>query len=117
MAVFAPQIIAIFRKDDLEVIAIGARGLRLNCISLPFMAIVVMCNMMTQTMGKALEASIIAVARQGLFLIPSIFILSPLLGLLGIQLATPVADMIGLCIVIPIAAKVLKQISIPDGAA
>jgi len=116
MAVFAPHIIALFRKDDLEVIAIGARGLRLNCISLPFMAIVVMCNMMTQTMGKALEASIIAVARQGLFLIPSIFILSPLLGLLGIQLATSVADMIGLCIVIPIGARVLKQLSVPDEA-
>jgi putative MATE family efflux protein len=115
MAVFAPHIIALFRKDDLEVIAIGARGLRLNCISLPFMAIVVMCNMMTQTMGKALEASIIAVARQGLFLIPTIFILGPLIGLLGIQLATPVADMAGLFIVIPIAVRVLKQISVPDG--
>jgi putative MATE family efflux protein len=114
MAVFAPHIIALFRKDDLEVIAIGARGLRLNCISLPFMAIVVMCNMMTQTMGKALEASIIAVARQGLFLIPCIFIMGPLMGLLGIQLATTVADMTGLLIVIPIAAKVLKQISVPD---
>jgi putative MATE family efflux protein len=115
MAVFAPHIIALFRKDDLEVIAIGARGLRLNCISLPFMAIVVMCNMMTQTMGKALEASIIAVARQGLFLIPCIFIMGPLMGLLGIQLATTVADMTGLLVVIPIAARVLKQISVPDG--
>jgi len=114
MAVFAPHIIALFRKDDLEVIAIGARGLRLNCISLPFMAIVVMCNMMTQTMGKALEASIIAVARQGLFLIPCIFIMGPLMGLLGIQMATTVADMTGLLIVIPIAARVLKQISVPD---
>jgi len=115
MAVFAPHIIALFRKDDLEVITIGARGLRLNCISLPFMAIVVMCNMMTQTMGKALEASIIAVARQGLFLIPCIIILGPLIGLLGVQLATPVADMAGLCIVIPIAIRVLKQLSVPDG--
>jgi putative MATE family efflux protein len=114
MAIFAPNIIALFRKDDLEVIAIGARGLRLNCISLPFMAIVVMCNMMTQTMGKALEASIIAIARQGLFLIPFIFILGPLMGLLGIQLATPVADMAGLLIVIPIMTKVLKQLSVPD---
>jgi hypothetical protein len=34
---------------------------------------------------------------------------------LGIQLATPVADMAGLLIVIPIMARVLKQISIPDG--
>ena len=114
MAVFAPNIIALFRRDDLEVIAIGARGLRLNCISLPFMAIVVMCNMMTQTMGKALEASIAAIARQGLFLIPAIFVLGPLLGLLGIQLATPVADMAGLLVVIPIMVKVLKELSVPD---
>jgi Na+-driven multidrug efflux pump len=114
MAVFAPHIIALFRRDDLEVIAIGARGLRLNCISLPFMAIVVICNMMTQTMGKALEASIIAISRQGIFLIPYIIIFSSLMGLLGIQLATPAADLTGLLIVIPIAARVLKQLSVPD---
>ena len=115
MVIFAPHIIALFRKDDLDVIAIGARGLRLNCISLPFMAGVVMVNMMTQTMGKALEASITAFARQGLTLIPSLFILTPLLGLLGVQLATPVSDMTSLIIIIPLAIRVLKQISIPDG--
>ena len=115
MAVFAPHIIALFRKDDLEVIAIGARGLRLNCIGLPFMAVVVMCNMTTQTMGLALQASISAASRQGLFLIPSLFVLSPLLGLLGIQLATPVADITCLIVVIPILLTVLKKISVPDG--
>jgi putative MATE family efflux protein len=113
MAVFAPRIIALFRKDDLDVIAIGALGLRLNCISLPFMAIVVMCNMMTQTMGKALEASIVAFSRQGLFLIPCIFLLTPFLGLLGIQLATPIADIAGLIVVIPIIIKVMRQLSVP----
>jgi len=74
-----------------------------------------MCNMITQTMGKAMEASIVATARQGLMLIPALFILRPILGLLGIQLATPVSDMASLIIVIPIMVKVLKQISIPDG--
>ncbi|MCL1941371.1 MAG: MATE family efflux transporter, partial [Synergistaceae bacterium] len=110
MFIFAPQIIALFRKD-LDVIAIGVRGLRLNCISLPFMAIVVMVNMMTQTMGKALEASIVAFSRQGLFLIPGLFVLSPLLGLFGIQLATPIADIAGLLVAIPIMVRVLRQIS------
>jgi len=116
MAIFAPQIIALFRKDDLEVIDIGARGLRLNSIGLPLMAIVTMCNMMTQTMGMALQASISATARQGLFLIPSLFILSPLFGLLGIQLATPVADIACLFVIIPILVKVLRKLSVPDGS-
>ena len=114
MAIFAPRIIALFRKDDLDVIVIGARGLRLNCISLPFMALVIMVNMMTQTMGKALEASIVACTRQGLFLLPSIFILSPILGLLGIQLCTPMADLLSLIVTIPIAIRILRSLSVPD---
>jgi putative MATE family efflux protein len=115
MCIFAPHIIALFRKDDLEVIKIGALGLRLSCISLPFMAVVVMCNMLTQTIGRAMAASVIALVRQGLFLIPTLFILSPLLGLVGIQLCTPAADMASLAVVIPIMARVLKDLSAPDG--
>jgi len=114
LAAFAPGIIALFRKDDLEVITIGTRGLRLNCISLPFMGLVMMVNMMTQTMGKALEASVVAGARQGIFLIPSLFILGPLLGLLGVQLCTPVADLMSLLIAIPIMIRILRQLSVPD---
>jgi putative MATE family efflux protein len=114
MAVFAPQIIALFRKDDLEVIAIGAFGLRLHCVSLPFTAGIIMVNMMTQTMGKALEASIVALSRQGIFLIPSLFILSPLFGLNGIQFARPVSELASLVVVIPVMIKTLKSLSVPD---
>jgi len=114
MAVFAPNIIALFRKDDLDVIAIGALGLRLQCISLPFAAGIIMVNMMTQTMGKALEASIVALSRQGLFIIPSLFILGPLLGLDGIQLSRPVSELASLTIVIPVLIRVLKDLSVPD---
>jgi putative MATE family efflux protein len=114
MAIFAPQIIALFRKDDLEVISIGIIGIRLQCISFPFMGAVIIVNMMTQTMGKALEASVIALSRQGLFLIPSLFILTPVFGLYGILLATPVANLMGLAIVIPILIRILKILSVPD---
>ncbi|MCL2181764.1 MAG: MATE family efflux transporter [Treponema sp.] len=114
MAIFAPHIITLFRKDDLDVIAIGAVGLRLNCISLPFTAGIIMVNMMTQTMGRALEASIVAVSRQGLFLIPSLFILGPLLGLNGIQLARPVSEIASLIVVIPVLVNTLKSLSKPD---
>jgi putative MATE family efflux protein len=115
LAIFAPQIIALFRKDDLEVIAIGALGLRFQCISLPFAAGMVMVNMMTQTMGRALDASIVALSRQGMFLIPSLFVLAPLLGLNGIQLSRPVSELASLVIVIPVMIKTLKCLSIPDG--
>jgi len=114
LAIFAPQIIALFRKDDLDVIAIGARGLRFNCLGLPFMAGVVMSNMITQSMGKALQASIIATSRQGLILIPCLFIFGPLFGLFGIQMCAPLADIMSVVIVIPIMVRVLKDLNIPD---
>ena len=115
LAIFAPQIIALFRRDDLMVIEIGTRGLRLNCITLPIMSGIIMCNMITQTMGRALQASLIATSRQGMFLIPFLIILNPIFGLLGIQLATPMAEFFSLVIVIPIMVKVLKDLSQPDG--
>jgi putative MATE family efflux protein len=114
IAIFAPHIITLFRKDDLEVIAIGALDLRLHCISLPFIAGVIMVNMMTQTMGKALEASVVGLSRQGLFLIPSLFIFGNLFGLFGIQVAKPIAELTSLFIVVPILVRVLKELSVPD---
>jgi putative MATE family efflux protein len=116
MAVFAPKIIALFRKDDLEVIRIGTLSLRLQCISMPLTAWVIMCNMMTQTIGKSVEASLIAMSRQGLFLIPALLIFAPLLGLPGIQLSPPVADVLSFFLAIPLAARVLGEMkeSAPD---
>ncbi|MDR0553810.1 MAG: MATE family efflux transporter [Treponema sp.] len=112
MAIFAPHIIAFFRRDDPEVIRIGTVGLRLHCITMPFAAWIVMCNMMTQTMGKAVYASVNAVSRQGLFLLPSLFFFTRFvnLGLLGIQLSLPVADIMGFILAIPIAVIVLRQL-------
>jgi len=114
IAVFAPEIIALFRKDDLDVITIGAMGLRLQCISLPFTAILIMVNMMTQTMGVAVESSLAAFSTAGAFLVPSLFILGPLMGLVGIQAAKPVADLASLFVIIPILMRTLKVLSAPD---
>jgi putative MATE family efflux protein len=107
--VFAPNIIAVFRKDDPEVILIGATALRLQSLSYPLAGWIIMNNMMLQTMGKAIPASILAFARQGLFLIPLIFILEPLFGILGIQICIPVADACTFLLALPLGAKTLKN--------
>ncbi|MDR0707865.1 MAG: MATE family efflux transporter [Treponema sp.] len=107
--IFAPQIIAWFRKDDADVIAIGALALRFQCFALPFGSWIVLNNMLLQTTGNALSASVLAFARQGLFLIPLIFILTPLLGVRGIQLATPIADICTFILAIPLGVKALRE--------
>ena len=89
---FARQIITAFRKEDLDVIAIGTRALRLQLLTMPIQGWIIMCNMMTQSVGYGFRASLVAVGRQGLFLVPALLILPGFFGILGVQMAQAVAD-------------------------
>jgi putative MATE family efflux protein len=111
MISFAPWIIAAFRKDDPEVIRIGTLGLRIHCLSLPFVSWVIMSNIMLQTTGNALFASIVSISRHSLFLLPLLLILTRLfsLGLFGIQLSLPLADMMAFLLTIILSLKVLHK--------
>ena len=52
---FAPQVIHFFREDT-EVIAIGARAFRFQCVSLPLGAVLVFANMLFQSLGCSWRA-------------------------------------------------------------
>lgn len=106
---FAPQMIELFRKGDEEVVAIGSVALRLQCISFPLTGFVVICNMMAQTIGKAVKATILALARQFLFFVPALFIFSSIFGLTGIEISQAVADWCSLAVSIPIGIGILKE--------
>lgn len=108
-AVFAPNLISIFIKEDLDVIQIGTLAIRLQCITFPLGSWIILCNMMLQAIGKSIKASIVAAARQGLFFLPIILILPNLWGLLGIQLAQPIADVCTLLLSLPLGISVLKD--------
>jgi putative MATE family efflux protein len=109
LALWAPQIIALFRKDDPQLIVLGARYLRFHCVVMPIMGWTILCNMMAQTMGKAKIASLLAFGRQGLFLLPLLLILSPSIGLLGIQLSPPLADFCSFFFSIPFIVRIFRR--------
>lgn len=90
---FAPQLIQLFR-DDADVVIIGTAALRAQCLTLVLTVWIVLCTMLLQTIGIAWQASVVAAARQGLFLIPVVFILPNLLGLAGVEYAQPAADLL-----------------------
>lgn len=110
--IFAPQIISFVQGNEPEVIKVGTATLRFQALVFPLMAFVTMTNMMLQVAGKALQASILASSRQGLFLIPSVVILPLLLGIVGIEMAQMVADIISFAIAIPFAKSFLKEIAV-----
>ena len=107
--IFAPQIVALFIKDNPDVREIGAVALRMQCVTMPLFAFVIMANMMLQTIGYAGRATLVASARQGLFLIPSVFLLSHFFGLTGLELSQAVSDLLSFVLSVPITLGVLKQ--------
>lgn len=107
--VFAPQLIALFR-DDPEVIACGTLALRLQCLSFPAHGWIVMSTMMEQSIGRTVSATFLSVARQGLFFIPLVLILSATLGLLGIQMTQACADVLTIAFAIPIHIHVMRHL-------
>lgn len=110
--IFAPHLVALFR-DSPEVIACGTAALRFQCVTFCFQGWVVMSNMMLQTIGRTVPATFLAMARQGIFFIPLVWILSALLGLTGIQMTQMVSDLLTLACAIPIQLRALKAMSQP----
>ncbi|MBR1937958.1 MAG: MATE family efflux transporter [Spirochaetales bacterium] len=90
--IFAKDIVRCFRRDDLEVIYIGALALRLQCAAFPVCAVSVITNMALQVTGQSLKASLTAMLRQGLCFLPYIIILPKVIGLLGVEISQPLAD-------------------------
>ena len=111
------QIIAVFRRDDPQVIEIGTLALRLQLLTLPLWGYITMCNMFTQSIGYGVRSTIISTARQGIFLIPALLILPRVWGLFGIQIAQPVADLCTLVLCRLIVGGILRQLKAKETAA
>ncbi|MCQ2462691.1 MAG: MATE family efflux transporter [Clostridia bacterium] len=113
--VFAPKIIGLFRKED-EIIGIGAPALRYLCVALVVLPIIMIANMTFQSIGKTGRAFFLACSQNGLFYIPLIVILNKLMGLIGLELAQPIAYLIAACVSLPFLLAFTKQLKIsPDG--
>ncbi|MBQ8281820.1 MAG: MATE family efflux transporter [Lachnospiraceae bacterium] len=105
----SPGLVGIFR-DDPEVIKIGTPALRYSCIALFFQPLSVMANMTFQSTGNRGLAVFSSMLRSGLYLIPILLILEPMLGITGIQLAQPVADILSFFTVLPFIYRFIKKL-------
>ncbi len=94
MFAVSTPIMRMFRREDAEVIRIGALALKLQCVLLPVQSFTIIGNMLTQSIGYSFRATLTAIGKQGLFFIPAILILPGAFGVLGLQLAQPVADLL-----------------------
>ena len=108
---FAPQVITLFRSDDAEFIRIGSTIMRAYFAVLPFVAFVLISNMLFQSCGKALKAAIISLSRQGLCFIPYILILPRFFEFNGVIFSQPLADLTTFLISIPLTIGMFRELS------
>ena len=103
------QLIGLFR-DDPRVIEIGTRALRLQFVTLLFLPFTMAVEMLYQSTGHRLGASLLSSARSGLFFIPALLILSAARGLSGIQEAQPLAYVLAFPLSIWFVYRFVKEL-------
>lgn len=104
-AIFAPDLIKIFRSEDAELIKIGAEALRWQCLSFPLVGVSMVTNMMYQTTRKTLIATVLSMGRQGIFFVPTIMILPLFIGFQGVEMTQAIADALTFLLALPFAIK------------
>ncbi len=109
--IFSPNLIGIFLKTDPLVIEYGSQALCLQALTFPLVGWITIANMMLQTIGKTVKASLLAMSRQFLFFVPVILTLPGFLGILGVQLSQPIADFCSFLLAVLLSISVLREMS------
>ena len=88
--IFPQELIRLFR-DDPKVISVGTRALILQCLSQVPLPIVMITEMLLQSSGKKIPATVLSSLRGGILMIPMLLILPVFRGLAGVQEAQPLS--------------------------
>lgn len=112
--IFAGRIMTFFQPSDQEFIRTGTLILRTQLIVLIPATVTITANMLFQACGKALQSSILALSRNGVFFIPLILMLPGYFGLNGVIAAQPLSDIITFLISLPMLYYVLKEMKRQD---
>ncbi len=107
---FAPELIRAFQNDE-EVLSIALPAFRYQAIALIFEPVIVSCNMLYQSVGRAAIATPLAMCRQGIFFLPLILTLPSAFGIAGIQAAQPLADVLTFLVTLPFFIAFLSRLS------
>ena len=107
--VFAERVIALFRPDDAELIALGAMSLRYECMVYWSVSFVTISNMFLQNTRRTIRATTLSASRQGFMLALALYFGRKYFGLTGIIAAQPVADGLTFLLAVPFAWSALRE--------
>ena len=103
------SIVHLFNDKDITLLDVAEKALRYQALSLPLWGIITLSSMMLQTTRKTVRASILAIAKQGIFFMPIIYIFSNTFGILGIETAQPFSDFLTFLLSLILVSSIIKE--------
>jgi len=111
---FPIALMSLFSTDP-ELIHIGANGMRIYLLMLPLIGFQVTAVGYFQATGKPRKSLFLSLSRQLVFLVPMIWILPRLFGLMGVWLSSPVSDLASAVLTALWLLKDLKELDQTHG--
>ena len=108
-ALFPEAMISVFIEDKVVVIY-GSLVLQAYVFAIPTASIGMILMASLQAMGKALQAFIVAISRQGIIYIPFIYLFTYLFHFQGLVIAMPAADFLTTAISLSFVLHILKRL-------
>lgn len=96
--------------QDAGVLALGQRMVLIQLISAPVVGLYYISNNFLQAAGRAVMATVASVLRQGVLLIPLLFLCDTLFGLMGIPAAHVISDLSSILIAGMLAVYTYRQV-------
>ena len=109
--IFSPQVIALFRSEDPELIRVGSRAMRWQCIAYPLMGLCTMTSMLLQNINYTWQATLLSMCRQGICFLPAVFIAPWIWGLSGLEASQAMADAMTFLVSLPFAIRIIKELT------
>lgn len=117
--IFPNQIVSVFGIHNEDLRAFTVFALQVQLFAIPLIGFQIVCTNYFQATGQPAKSIFLALSRQGLFMIPMLFILPPLLpsilpyttGLDAIYFAPPVSDSIAIVVTAVFMWKELGRIN------
>jgi len=106
----APWLMGQFGTGEKQVEEVGIMALRMQSLAMPFMPLGIVCNMVFQAVGKSWLGTFLAACRQGVFFLPAIYVFPKIFGIMGIQMAQPLADAATFLICLPFFVSFYKKL-------
>ncbi|MBQ1712680.1 MAG: MATE family efflux transporter [Firmicutes bacterium] len=116
--ILTPNVLGIFMdvEKDAETLRIGTIMLRTQCATMFPHVWVMIINGLYQALGRPVEATILGLSRQVIFLIPAAFIMSRVWGVNGLACSQAAADVLSLIVSVSMVIYQMKKIKmLKDG--